>query len=216
MKNSWFINICIAAIILLITSCVTKSVINSSEKETYNGHIKSPFFDKDSVCFFKASIYTYGKSLSGILAIKKQHTDTLKVSFFTEMGVKFFDVLIFHDSYLIVDCIPQLNSRVIMETLTEDIRWVVLWNLNDLSQPLQISSPKKELLVQYFYKGNWIIGKMSSNDFPDKITYAYGKKKIPKFDVTFNEYYDCIPRKIAVKHHKFDLRIHLSYISFAN
>ena len=186
MKNSWFISICIVVIILLVTSCISRQVTNSSEKEAYNGHIKSPFFEKDSVYFFKASIYTYGKSLSGILAIKKQHTDTLKVSFFTEMGVKFFDIFIFHDSYHIVECIPQLNSKLIMETLVEDIRWVVLWNLNDLSQPLQISSPKKELLVQYFYKGNWIIGNISPNDFPNKITYAYGKKKISKFDVTFD------------------------------
>jgi len=211
MKNSWYINLFFVAGIGLLFSCHKRQVQNVSQQQGYYEPIRSPIFEKDSIVFFKASIYTYGKSLSGILGIRKQDADTLKVSFFTEMGVKFFDVLITHDSYHLVNCISQLSSPVIMETLVEDIRWVVLWNITYLSQPVRLNSDDQDILVQYEYRNNWITGKLNFSGLPMKITYSYGRKKIPKFDLLFEEYIDNLPRKVIVRHHKFDLKIHLTY-----
>ena len=122
MKNSWYINLFFVAGIGLLFSCHKRQVQNVSQQQGYYEPIRSPIFEKDSIVFFKASIYTYGKSLSGILGIRKQDADTLKVSFFTEMGVKFFDVLITHDSYHLVNCIFAFTTRILAQRTGEDAK----------------------------------------------------------------------------------------------
>jgi len=129
MKNFWCINVLFSCIVIaVVSSCATRTYKKASVVSTYDKAIQSNFFSGDSVHYFKTSIDTYGKSLSGILAIRKLNEDTLKVSFFTEIGVSFFDVIVTHDSYQLVRCISQLNSKGIMNTIVEDIRWVVLFN----------------------------------------------------------------------------------------
>jgi hypothetical protein len=216
MKNFWFINIGFSCIfIAAVTSCATRTYRKADVVSVYDKAIQSCFFSKDSVHYFKTSIDTYGKSLSGILAVRKLNADTLKVSFFTEMGVSFFDAVVTHDSYQLVRCIPQLDSKGVMNTIIEDIRWVVVFNLNQLKEPVLIKTGEKIPTVRYNYQDVFIFAKLSEDNQPLLLTYVYGSKFKSKFEVKYAAFENSIPNKIFVSHYNIDLKIDLTAISFS-
>ena len=217
MKYLLFVNFFLACFVFTtITSCSHKTYKKVSVGPSYTYTIQSDFFKTDSVHYFKTSIDTYGKALSGILAIKKLNADTLKVSFFTELGVSFFDVLIMHDSYNLVRCIPQLDTKGVMNTIVEDIRWVVLFNLNQLSQPVWVKKEGMEPTVRLNYQDVYIFSQLSPNKLPLQITYVYGSKFKSKFEVKYAQFENSIPTKIFVSHFNIDLKIDLTAITFSN
>ena len=195
-------------------SCSRNGYKHAVVKEAFNGHLQSSFFKNDSIHYFKTSVSTYGKELSGILAIKRQHPDTLKVSFFTEMGVSFFDVLITHDSYQISRCIPQLDSKAVMSTLAEDIRWVVLFNAGKLHNGVVVQPKNKGNLVRFDYQNEYIFAALNEENVPLKLDYVYGSKFKSKFEIRFEAFEKQLPSKVFVEHHNFNMKIELTAISF--
>jgi hypothetical protein len=196
-------------------SCATRTYRKAAVVSAYDKTIQSNFFSIDSVHYFKTSIDTYGKSLSGILAIRKLNADTLKVSFFTEMGVSFFDVIVTHDSYQLVRCISQLDSKGVMNTIVEDIRWVVLFNLGQLTNPVLIKTGDSAPTVRFNYRDVFIFTQLSKDNEPLLLTYVYGSKFKSKFDVKYASFENSIPNKIFVSHYNIDLKIDLTAISFS-
>jgi hypothetical protein len=215
MKRFWCNKIPLFVVLFIVTSCATHTYKRSSTLGTYNAVPVANFFQTDSVCYFKTSINTYGKALSGILAVKRMHKDTLKVSFFTEMGVSFFDAVVSHDSYTLMRCIPQLESKSIMNTILEDIRWVVLFNLNQLSDPLEVKTDCALKLVRYSYRDAFIYMHLSKDNHPLLLTYVYGSKFKSKFELNYASFENQTPTKILVKHYNFDLKIELTKIDFS-
>ncbi len=216
MKNFWFSNIiCISFSIAVFASCAKHIYKHTVVIGTCSDSLQSNFFIKDSTHYFKTSIATYGKALSGILAVKQQHPDTLKVSFFTEMGVSFFDVVVTHDSYQLIRCISQLNSRPVMNTIVEDIRWVVLFNRNQLSDPVFVKPNNTDKTIRFNYQDAYIFTELSKDNQPLVLTYVYGSKFKSKFELRYASFENSIPNKIFVEHFNFDLKIDLTAISFA-
>lgn len=216
MKNFWCINVLFSCIVIaVVSSCATRTYKKASVVSTYDKAIQSNFFSGDSVHYFKTSIDTYGKSLSGILAIRKLNEDTLKVSFFTEIGVSFFDVIVTHGSYQLVRCISQLNSKGIMNTIVEDIRWVVLFNLGQLTNPVLVKTGDSVPTVRFNYQDVLIFTQLSKDNQPLLLTYVYGSKFKSKFDVKYASFENSIPNKIFVSHYNIDLKIDLTAISFS-
>lgn len=216
MKNFWFINILFSCILVAsVTSCATHTYKKAAVVSPYHQAIQSHFFSTDSVQYFKTSIDTYGKALSGILAVRKLNDDTLKVSFFTEMGVSFFDVIVTHDSYHLVRCISQLDSKGVMNTIVEDIRWVVLFNLGKLTNPVTVKTGNSDPTVRFNYGDVYIFTQISKDNQPLLLTYVYGSKFKSKFDVKYASFENSIPTKILVSHYNIDLKIDLTAISFS-
>ena len=217
MKYLLFVNCCLVCFVFItITSCSHKTYKHASVGVPFMDSIQSGFFKTDSVQYYKTSIDTYGKALSGILAIKKLNVDTLKVSFFTEFGVSFFDVLIMHDSYQLVRCIPQLDSKGVMNTIVEDIRWTVLFNLNQISQSVWIKKEGLNPTIRSNYQDVYIFSQLSPDNRPLQITYVYGSKFKSKFEVKYGLFENSIPTKIFVSHFNIDLKIDLTAITFSN
>lgn len=216
MKNFWCINVFLSCILIaVVSSCATRTYKKATVVSPYDQTIQSHFFSRDSIHYFKTSIDTYGKALSGILAVRKLNADTLKVSFFTEMGVSFFDVIITHDSYQLVRCISQLDSKGVMNTIVEDIRWVVLFNLGQLTNPVTIKSANSAPIVRFNYRDVFIFTQISKDNQPLLLTYVYGSKFKSKFDVKYASFENSIPTKILVSHYNIDLKIDLTAISFS-
>jgi|GEM_PF-2479523 len=216
MKNSWFNKIVYSCFLFILAASCSKHTYRHAEVTgNFDQTIRSDFFKKDSIHYFKTSITTYGKALSGILAIKKQGDDTLKVSFFTEMGVSFFDVLVTHDSYQLVRCISQLNSKPVMNTIVEDIRWVVLFNRNQLSNPSIVKSNTAQKTARFNYQDAYIFAELSKDNEPLVVTYVYGSKFKSKFEIRYASFENSLPGKVFVEHINFDLKIDLTAISFA-
>jgi hypothetical protein len=215
MKNSWFSNVVWSSILLIMLSACSKHTYkHAAVAGGFEGAMQSPFFEQDSIHYFKTSIDTYGKALSGILAVKKQSGDTLKVSFFTEMGVSFFDAYVTHDSYQLIRCISQLDSKPVMNTIIEDIRWVVLFNKNQLSDPVQIKSASNQQTVRFNYQGAYIFAELAKDNYPYNITYVYGSKYKRKFEVKYATLENLTASQIFVEHFNFDLKIQLIALSF--
>lgn len=215
MKYLMFVNFVLFCFVFItITSCSNRTYKNTSIGPRLTDTLQANFFKTDSVRYYKTSIDSYGKALSGILAIKKLNADTLKVSFFTELGVSFFDVIILHDSYELVRCIPQLDSKGVMNTIVEDIRWVVLFNLNQLSQPVWVKKEGLEPTVRLKYQDAYIFTQIDPDNRPLKITYVYGSKFKSKFEVKYELFKNSIPNKIFVSHFNIDLKIDLTAITF--
>ncbi|WP_018345142.1 hypothetical protein [Cytophaga aurantiaca] len=216
MKSFWFIkSISSCILIALVVSCAPHTYKKASVTTVYEQPIQSYFFSKDSVHYFKTSIDTYGKSLSGILAVRRLNVDTLKVSFFTEVGVTFFDAIVTHDSYQLIRCIPQLDSKGVMNTIIEDIRWVVLFNLNQLTDPVLIKTSDPAPIVRSNYQDVFIFTELSKDNLPLLVTYVYGSKFKSKFDIRYDSFENSIPNKIFVRHYNIDLKIDLTAISFS-
>lgn len=215
MKNLVF-NKCLYCICILIflLSCSRNGYKRAQVKEAFKGDLQSSFFKNDSIYYYKTSVSTYGKELSGILAIKQQHPDTLKVSFFTEMGVSFFDVLITHESYQISRCIPQLDSKLIMNTLVEDIRWVVLFNKDKLYNGFVVQPRNYGNMVRFDYQNEYIFVQLNKENVPLKLDYVYGSKFKSKFEIRFEAFETQLPSKVFVEHHNFNMKIDLTSISF--
>lgn len=215
MKSFWFSNCLWSGLLLiLLSACARHTYKHAAVVGSFADSIPSHFFEQDSVHYFKTSIDTYGKSLSGILAVKKQSADTLKVSFFTEMGVSFFDVLIMHDSYQLIRCISQLDSKPVMNTIVEDIRWVVLFNSTQLTHPVRIKTTSNYQSVRFDYRDAYIFAELMKDNQPYKITYVYGSKFKRKFEVKYTEPENLTAGKIFVEHFNFDLKIELTTLSF--
>ena len=217
MRNSVFNKwvYCFCTFIFLL-SCSRNGYKHAQVKEAFAGTVQSSFFKNDSIHYFKTSVSTYGKALSGILAIKQQHPDTLKVSFFTEMGVSFFDVVVTHDSYQISRCIPQLDSKMIMSTLVEDIRWVVLFNKDQLRNGIVVQLKNKGRMVRFDYQNQYIYAELTEENVPLKLDYVYGSKFKSKFEIRFEAFEKLLPSKVFVEHHNFNMKIDLTAISFEN
>jgi len=216
MKSFWYINVLLSCILItVVASCATRAYKKAEVVSTYDKTVQSNYFSIDSVHYFKTSIKTYGKSLSGILAIRKLNADTLKVSFFTEMGMSFFDVIVTHDSYQLVRCIAQLNSKGVMNTIVEDIRWVVLFNLEQLKNPVLVKTGDSAPTVRFNYQDVYIFTQLSKDNQPLLLTYVYGSKFKSKFDVKYASFKNSIPNKIFVSHYNIDLKIDLTAISFS-
>lgn len=198
-----------------MASCAVRTYKNAAVESAYDQKINTGFFSKDSVHYFKTSVDVYGKSLSGILAVRKINADTLKVSFFTEVGVTFFDLIVTHDSFQIIRCIPQLNSKGRMAPLVEDIRWVVLFNINQLRETVRVNTDNPGTVVRSKYQDVFIFTELSKDNLPLLVTYVYGSKFKSKFDVTYGSFENSIPSKILVRHYNINLKIDLTTISFA-
>jgi hypothetical protein len=202
------------AIFILLASCSRHTFKKASVASAFPDTIRTAFFQSDSIHYFKTSVRTYGKELSGILAIKQQHADTLKVSFFTEMGVSFFDALVMHDSYQLIRCIPQLDSKAVMGTIIEDIRWVVLFNRLQLRNGMRMQYRSTGKLVRFDYGNEFIFAELTEDNLPLKISYAYGSKFKSKFEVSYGMFERELPVRVVVEHHNFNMKIELTAISF--
>ena len=215
MKNFLFNKLfCSVVLSIFFISCSKHTYKNATVTEGFSDTLQSNFFKTDSIYYFKTSVTTYGKELSGILAIKQQHSDTLKVSFFTEMGVSFFDVVVAHDSYQLIRCISQLDSKVIMNTLVEDIRWVVLFNTGQLHNGSVVQSKSMNKMVRFDYQNEYMFAELGEENIPLKLDYVYGSKFKSKFEIRFTAFEKQVPEKIIVEHNNFNMKIDLTAISF--
>src|SRR6478609_4283964 len=189
MRSLSLSNIALVLITLIIlgnSGCSSMSSYKTSTEPTSGPEVPELYFKDDSAHFFRTTVNTYGKSLSGLLITKKVNNDTLRVTFMSDMGLKFFDLEIYKGSYQLINCIPQLKSEAVMNTLVGDISTFLLWPYQERKNPVLVLSPVKEeqAVVRYKYGGDYLFYAYHANDQLAKITYAFGKRYKKKYEVT--------------------------------
>lgn len=83
-----------------------------------------PHFENE---LYKAQVDITGRSLGGLLLIKKMPDSSTRIVFSTEMGVKFFDFE-FRESgeFKVVDILKKLNKKPVISALRQDFEILLM------------------------------------------------------------------------------------------
>ncbi|MDJ1500174.1 hypothetical protein [Xanthocytophaga agilis] len=202
----------IIVLCLIICGCGRHPYKNSIQSSEQSSFTLPDGIVLDTAVFYKTSVHTYGKSLSGILGLRKKN-DTLLVTFFSEMGLRFFDISISKDTFEVKDCLPQLRSRAVIQTIVSDLRTAFLWD-TDLYTHKTLFYQNKRPIIRFTYKNDWIFAEPGLDNTLTSIAYTYGRKYKLKYTIHYTEYTGIYARQILIKHANFNLEIRLSLFKF--
>lgn len=79
---------------------------------------------------YRTEVDIMGKSLSGLLLLKALPDGSTRVVFTNEIGVKFFDFSFGRQKFEIISCIDQLNKKVVINQLRQDIGAILMYQLD--------------------------------------------------------------------------------------
>jgi hypothetical protein len=167
---------------------------------------------------YQASIDVIGKHLSGILICKRQEDSSIRVAFVNEMGMTFFDMSFYDDSYTFHSITDNLDKKAVKISLAKDLGMILLRgifksNTNQKNpppaqppteSPEKFSFPlKRKGIVVYHRKPN-------ETEFP--LIENFGKKK--KIITITQNYADenSMPERIFVEHHTVNFTILLKQL----
>ena len=85
---------------------------------------------KLSNVLYRTEVDIMGRPLSGLLLIKALPDGTMRVVFTNEIGVKFFDFSFGKQKFEVISCIDQLNKKVVINQLRQDIGAILMYQLD--------------------------------------------------------------------------------------
>ncbi len=173
--------------------------------------LRSPYFQQgDSLYLFKTHVETYGKTIGGILILKSKAADTLKATFLSQVGLKFFDIEIYKDTFLVKDAIPQLNIKGVLKTLQDDIRQLVVWDkmrLTNRQDMTTLLGKPKMLRYDYGQDHIYFLTDQEQKILQSQKTIQHTRKL--KNQITYSNFTEGKAQRIAIKHYNFKLLIEL-------
>lgn len=193
-------------LVLTLISCGPK-VTKGLEVPVSREKIGSPYFSdlsKDYV--YKAKLDIYGNYFGGILIVKKISEAKHRVVFTTEFGSKIFDFLYDGDTFTKNFILPDLDRKIIVNTLEKDFRILI--------------TEKKDVVSQYQYSEYNVFETAKSdggNLFSENVAFKqlYSIANAPngriKVLITFNDVEENIAKKININHNNIKLSIALEY-----
>ena len=108
------------------SSCALKTTSGLRQTPLVKKEIVNTYFSKPSVDYvYKAKIDIYGKYFGGILIIKKTAPTAHRVVFTTEFGSKIFDFLYEGDTFTKNFILPDLDKKLIVNTLRKDFKLLI-------------------------------------------------------------------------------------------
>ena len=193
-------------LVLTLFSCGPK-VIKGLEVPVSREKIGSPYFSdlsKDYV--YKAKLDIYGNYFGGILIVKKISEAKHRVVFTTEFGSKIFDFLYDGDTFTKNFILPDLDKKIIVNTLEKDFRILI--------------TEKKDVVSQYQYSEYNVFetaksdgGNLFSENVASKQLYSIANAPNGRIKVliTFDDIEENIAKKISINHNNIKLSIALEY-----
>lgn len=165
---------------------------------------------------YQASIDVIGKHLSGILVFKQQEDKSIRTVFVNEMGVTFFDITFFDDSYIFNSIMESMDKKAVKISLAKDLGMILMRGIyknekNIGSQYIPGSLSEKEIVLKLKRKGTVHYHvKETGSAFP--LIENYGKKKKV---ITVTQTYtteNSMPDSIFVQHHTVNFTISLKQL----
>ncbi|PLX03979.1 MAG: hypothetical protein C0594_09755 [Marinilabiliales bacterium] len=196
---------------LALQSCAPIRRINVGfDKEMANKNFTiSVFPQNDSSYLFKTKIWLLGKYFSGLMAVKKVDSDSYRMVFMNEMGIKFFDLEFFENKteepFVVHYCMEIFNRDIIIRTIKKDMH--ALFFLVGPKVAKHYSTKKNEGIFrlklhgdQYYYylNSNQQIVKIERMGFPYK-----------KAEIFVEEYDHLAPESITIDHRRINFRMEL-------
>lgn len=210
MQNLW-LNSVLLLVLSFLTACSHKIPKVQTTQDSSRDSLQSPYFQHgDSLYLFKTTVETYGKTIGGILILKSTTADTLKATFISQVGLKFFDMEIYKDTFLVKDVIPQLNIKGVLKTLQDDIRQVLVWDkarfTNRQDMATLLGKPK---MLRYEYGQDHIYFFTNVQQQLLQSQKAIQHTRKLKNEVSYSNFSGGKAQHITIKHYNFKLLIEL-------
>ncbi|KAA1244648.1 hypothetical protein F0000_15490 [Aquimarina sp. RZ0] len=199
----------ISVFLILFSSCKLATVKNYTRNDVSNATIHNPYFSNKKIDYvYKADINVYGKFLSGILILKKIADNKHRIVFTSQFGNTFFDIEIENNRHTVNTIVPELNRKIILNTLLKDFSLLIRENSEVIEKYSNVSyevlkSPFNEFSNYYFYK------------MPEFILHrvVHATKRKEKLNIRFEEITkDQIAKKIFIDHYTIKLNIELNLL----
>ncbi|MEI8006225.1 MAG: hypothetical protein WCI48_08455 [Bacteroidota bacterium] len=131
-----------AILLIVVVSCspVKKSTLTEVKHDDKAPEWESPFSKDFDKAMFKASLDVRGKHLSGIALIKKTSDTSFHFSFANEIGMTYFDLELWKDSYRCDYVFGPLNKKAFLNILQHDFR-VLLFTGSFCGNPSHYKDP---------------------------------------------------------------------------
>jgi hypothetical protein len=202
--------------VLLCTSCALKTTEGLRETALVKEVLVNPYFSQSSVDYvYKAKIDVYGKYFGGILIVKKTAADAHRVVFTTEFGSKIFDFLYEGDTFTKNFVLPDLDKKIIVNTLRDDFKLLISENIPVVKQFVSEDHKvyKSEMLGRY----NFYFFDASEENLEKLVHTSKYKEKVtitfePQEGKPEDSEEKLIAEKITIKHSNINVKIDLEYL----
>jgi len=202
--------------VLLFTSCALKTTKGLRQTPVAKKDVINPYFSEPSVDYvYKTKIDVYGKYFGGILIIKKTAARTHRVVFTTEFGSKIFDFQYEGDTFTKNFVLPDLDKKIIVNTLRKDFKLLISEKISVLEQFASKDQNiyKSEMLGRFnFYFFDTSEEKLKklvhTTKYKEKvsITFVAQENNVEVSEENF------IAEKITIKHSNINITIDLEYL----
>ena len=200
---------------LLLSSCIVLCMACTNEYKslraaTGDAACVEKFRPDFTAQLYKANIAVSGKSLSGLLLVKKMPDSSTRLLFSTETGFKFFDFEFSNDGkFKVYSIIKQMNKKPVIKTLRKDFELIMM---NDTgNKNVQIRKDDK-LLYYSFKQSKGYYHYITSISGEELIRAERASKRKAVMEAIMKNYTNGIPDSIGITHKNFNFTIGLKRI----
>jgi hypothetical protein len=119
------------------------------KKENVPGHFTytTSIFDSSfKKALYKGSLNISKHHLTGLFFLKRISLNTVRIVFFNELGMSYFDLEITENKLLIHSCFPSLNRKSLLQLIENDFRLLLIAD-NTIIKVKPSQSKEPEFLV---------------------------------------------------------------------
>lgn len=196
--------LCLILSLFICFACnPTYRIEDKLEEKPVEQIIVNPYFKTISKEYeYRFKISFLDKEMKGNFVVKKLDNNTHRAVMTSDFGNTLFDLTIHSEGYTLNYAMPDLNKKMIVKTLAEDLQMVLR---NEFKVNNQINTSTTRILLS----------KEASLVFEDDELFYFNelnKLKGKKIKTTnqFQSNQTDYPEKITIKHHLFKLKIELN------
>lgn len=191
-----------------LLSCGPKITKDLTAVPITKTQITNPYFADDSQDYiYKAKLDIYGNYFGGILIIKKISEEKHRVVFTTEFGSKIFDFLYDGDTFTKNFILPDLDKKIVVNTLKKDFEILISENhiveKQFMNSAYNVYKTSNNTGNNYYFVNTVLKESMMILNSPNKRT----KIKFVLDDIVEN-----IAQTIYIRHNNIKLSIALKYL----
>ncbi len=192
-------------LILFLQSCVTGK-FELPEKQS---EFKKILSDTSKPYIYRARLKIYDNEFSGLIIIKAG-SETHRIVFINEVGMKFFDIELLKNTYKVHNIFEPLNKKMFVKLLVSDFRFVLMNNLQNSLRVVKVKEKEAESIAVkpdktkeiYFFNRNTLLPESA-------IRYSVIRKKV---FLSYQNYKNGVPGIINLKHRGIKFEIKLIFI----
>lgn len=189
--------------ILLLQSCLTGKLELSNKNFTP----KKILSENTKSYIYRADFRLYDNNFSGLLILKNKNKSR-RIVFINEIGMKFFDLELFADSFKIHHIFGPMNKKMFINLLVDDFNFMLMNNIDSNSENFidkktgNLVLKQKNVKEIYYFDKNTLLPKSAEK-------YSLIRKIV---FIKYKNYRNKIPKHINIKHKNIKFEMNLTFI----